>query len=150
MALLEQLEFEEGTRLHAYPDSRGFTTIGTGHNLSAQPNFRGQKIPRTITKEYNDALLLSDIEETERELEHEWPPVCRLDPVRRDTCIAMAFQLGVDTFMEFKHMRDALTSGRWADATAHALNSAWARETPARAKRVASQFQSGEYYEVPK
>lgn len=150
MALIEQLKFEEGTRLSVYLDTRKFNTIGVGHNLDAIPFFKGHRIPLKITLDFAYELLASDIKDTEDDLAKHWPVLLTLDCVRRDACIAMAFQLGGHSFLKFHHMIDALTHGKWCDAYNAAMNSNWAKQTPARAKRVAGQFKTGQYYEVPK
>ena len=50
----------------------------------------------------------------------------------------MVFQLGPDGTLEFHAMLKAIASGDWEGAAAEALDSAWAKETPKRAKMVAA------------
>ena len=37
-----------------------------------------------------------------------------------------------------------IAAGRWADAAVNMLKSKWAKQTPARAKRVAAMIETGE------
>ena len=52
----------------------------------------------------------------------------------------MAYQLGVHGVLEFKEMLASLERGDCQAARRQALESAWARETPARAKRVTERL----------
>ena len=57
--------------------------------------------------------------------------------------ISMAYQLGVDGLAEFKNMLAAIKDERWQEAETHALDSLWAKQTPARAKRHARVLATG-------
>jgi lysozyme len=147
--LLSQIKFEEGLRLEAYHCTAGKKTIGYGHNLDAKPLLEGNRIPDVITKEIAEVLLHNDVERTMDMLDAVWPGYIALRGARRDACINMAFQLGVARFMQFSKMREAIEKLDWRKAHFEALNSYWARQTPERAARVASQFITGEHYAVP-
>jgi lysozyme len=145
--LIEQLKFEEGLSLKAYICPAGKRTIGYGHNLDAKPLFMGVKVPRRITKEYAYNLLRQDIDDVLKELKVKKPIVHILDDARRDAFINMAFQMGVDGFLEFKSMLNDVDFEMWDSAADEALDSKWAKQTPGRAKRVAGQIRTGKYYE---
>jgi lysozyme len=149
--LKEQIKFEEGLRLNKYLCTKGHNTIGYGRNVDANPYFPNSKIliPDRITNKQADDILAFDIQETSNHLNSSWPELSNLSPVRRDACIQMAFQLGVDGFMKFKHMRQAIADRFWLLANVEALDSDWFKQTPERAKRVAGQFIINEYYKVP-
>lgn len=146
--LIEQIKFEEGLRLNTYLCTKGKRTIGYGRNLDARPYIKGQKIPDQISKELAEEILEYDIDQAEEQLYAAWHGLQMLTGARRDACINMAFQLGVTGFMEFKRMREALMRAEWIKARDEALNSAWARQTPARAERVAGQFVTNVHYSV--
>ena len=148
--LLEQIKFEEGLRLEVYRCPAGKRTIGYGHNLDANPYIEGSKIPDKITREVAEVLLHRDVNKTIEQLAAAWSGFGLLNGARRDACINMAFQLGVARFMEFKNLRAALFKCEWAEAYKQAKASQWAKQTPERAERVASQFLTGQYYAVPK
>jgi len=149
--LIDQLIFEEGVRLNAYICPAGYLTIGIGHNLVACPRFNGVPIPHSITDVQATELLLYDIATTTEQLRKRWPHLDNLDKCRQDACIAMAFQLGINGFLGFDDMISALERENWLEAKRAALASKWAhKDSPARAKRVAKQLATGEYYQVPK
>jgi lysozyme len=148
--LQKQIEFEEGRRLRKYKCTAGHWTIGIGHNLDAKPFHKGQKIPDVIDNELCDDLFEEDLGRTINSLDAMWDGFRMLSGTRQDACINMAFQLGVDGFMRFRKLREALMLGDWSRAEQEALNSKWAKnDTPARAKRVAEQLRTGQHYEIP-
>jgi len=63
---LQQIIKREGVILHAYYDSVGVITIGTGHTSEAGPP---KVVPgMTITKEENDKILLADLAPIEKQV----------------------------------------------------------------------------------
>lgn len=127
------LERDEGLKRLAYNDSRGVLTIGIGRNL------RDNGITRT------EALYLldNDITEVCRRLDQFLPWWRTLDEPRSRALANMAFQMGVGGLMTFKKMLGALRQGFWQAAADEALDSAWAKQTPARAQRIAETFRTG-------
>lgn len=144
--LIAQVKFEEGLRLKAYHCTAGKLTIGYGHNIDARPFFEGNRIPLEITKDQAEAILFDDLCRTSEQLHAAWHGMGLLTPARRDACINMAFQMGIDGFLGFKKMREYLLKCDWVKAHDAALDSKWARQTPNRAKRVAKQLLTGDYY----
>ena len=55
----------------------------------------------------------------------------------------MAFQMGVDGLLGFKNTLAMIQSGRYSDAAKGMLSSLWAKQTPARAKRMSEQMRTG-------
>ena len=146
--LIKQLKFEEGLRLKTYTDPVGVATIGYGHNLTARPYHNGKPIPHEITEALAEDLLERDAHYANECLHAAWHGIGLLQGARHDACVAMVFQLGLDGFMGFKEMRKQLAVGDWHGAFKSALDSKWAKQTPNRARRVALQFITGEYYEA--
>lgn len=146
--LKKQLEFEEGRVLTVYKCSQGHSTIGIGHNLDAKPMHHGGRIPHKITDAECDAIFIEDIQQTVDGLTRQWKGLGLLSDARRDAIIQMAFQLGVSGVMKFKKMLKALEVCEWSKAHKEALDSDWAKQTPARANRVATQILTGVYYKV--
>lgn len=149
LELFEQTKFEEGLRLETYLCPAGKRTIGYGHNLDANPRFENNIIPDAISQDVAEAILYDDLRHTETLLAAAWHGLGLLGGARRDACIQMAFQLGLDGFLGFKKMRAALMLCDWRQAYLHAKDSKWYDQCPNRAERVAGQFLTGKYYEVP-
>ena len=141
--IIQDLIRDEGEVLHLYYDSVGVPTIGVGFNL------RDCRVPDdiakhiTITKEAARELLAIKLSEVLEELRRALPFIERLDPVRRDVLVNMAYNLGVGGLLLFKRTLAAIQAERWADARAFMLDSKWAKQVGDRATRLANQMYSG-------
>jgi lysozyme len=135
---------EEGLRLTVYDDAtgqplrpgstlRGHPTIGIGRCLDR----------RGITAAEALALLENDLAEIRAGVAQALPWVAELTPNRRTVLEAMAFQLGLAGLLGFKGTLAALRRGDHEAAAAGMLASLWARQTPARAQRMAAMMRAG-------
>ena len=129
--LITDLKSDEGFVPHAYQDHLGYWTIGYGFLIDKN---KGGELPLdvaehwltyAVTKRWNALVqklpwLLDQPESVQRALAN------------------MAYQLGVDGTLKFKHMLEALKEGNRELAADHALDSTWATQTPERAQRVAA------------
>lgn len=132
---------EEGRRAAAYPDplTHGAPwTIGVGHT---GPEVHAGSV---WTDAQIDAQLASDIARAEAGLDRELPWWRSLNDPRQDVLVQMAFQLGVAGLAKFHTALGEIHAGRYAEAADAMLASAWARQTPARARRLAEQMRTGE------
>lgn len=131
--LRADLERDEGLKLTPYTDSRGVLTIGFGRNLDNVGISRTEAL----------YLLDNDITEVCRRLDQFLPWWRTLDDARARALANMAFQMGLGGLLGFRKMLAALKDGHWLAAREEALASAWARQTPERAKRIAQIFATG-------
>lgn len=139
MSLVRQLREEEGEVLHEYKDHLGFSTIGIGRLIDKRKG-------GGITREEAEYLLNNDIQRFTRAVLAELPWVATLDDVRKGTLIGMAFQMGVNGLLNFKTMLSLMEAKRYTEASKAMLDSLWARQTPARAKRLAAQMRTGVWH----
>lgn len=136
MNLAQLLEDEEGRVPHAYQDHLGFWTIGVGRLIDKRKGGR-------LTDAEIDYLLANDIAEKTAEVARALPWFNDLDPVRRDTLIAMAFQMGTAGLLGFRNTLEMIRTGDYKAAGRGMLQSRWAQQTPMRAERMARQMESG-------
>ena len=136
--LTELLRKEEGEILYAYPDSLGFLTIGVGRLIDKNKG-------GGITKEESAYLLSNDIDEKTAAVLKALPWVDQLDDARKAIVISMAFQMGINGLLGFKNTLAMVKAGDYEKAAVGMLNSKWAQQTPARAKRHAEQMRTGEW-----
>jgi lysozyme len=136
--LRQQLIRDEGDKPSVYADHLGFQTIGVGFLVDAR---KGGKLPPAVRDFWLDYLI------TERRaaLNAALPWFKTLDPVRQDALLNMAYQLGVGGLLDFKTTLARIRDQRYDDAANSMMDSLWARQTPARAKRLALQISSGAY-----
>jgi lysozyme len=148
--LARVLRREEGCKLHPYADSEGFWTIGIGHLIDrrkggALPSWIQPSFPITMAEAEQlfelDARAFEDGFDGSARAAPFWG---RLDAVRKVVLVGMAFQMGVEGVFGFKQMIVAITEERWSDAAVEMLDSKWAGQSPARAKRMARAMASGE------
>lgn len=135
--IAQELVRDEGFVSHGYQDHLGYWTIGIGRLIDKR---RGGGIT------YEEALYLlhNDIVRISEELHQKLDFFVSLDEMRKMALINMAFQLGIHGLMEFSNMLVSLKKGDFKQAYHDALDSRWARQTPRRAKRVATMIKEGE------
>lgn len=137
--LTAQLRRDEGEVLTAYEDSLGFLTIGIGRLIDKRKG-------GGITAEESAYLLANDIRRKTAELVRELPWSEHLDPVRFAVLQNMAFQMGVTGLKGFINTLAMVRRGDYAAAASGMLQSLWARQTPARAKRLSEQMRTGSWH----
>jgi lysozyme len=135
--LTRQLKGDEGVKATVYKDSLGYATIGVGRLVDPRKPGSGLR-PHEI-----DFLLQNDIDDRIDALTRRLPWFQDLDDARRGVLLNMSFQLGVDGLLAFERTLSLIRDGKY-DLAAHAmLQSKWAKQTPARAERMAKQMSSG-------
>lgn len=67
----------------------------------------------------------------------------KLDEARKGVLLNMSFQLGLGGLLGFKNTLEQVKLGNYAKAAEMMLTSKWAEQTPARAKRLAKQMETG-------
>lgn len=137
--LNRQLRGDEDTRACVYPDHLGYATIGVGRLVDSRVAGAGLR-PDEITY-----LLNNDIDDRINALARALPWTQDLDDVRKAALLNMAFQMGMPKFLQFKHTLEMVRAGSYIEASAAMLDSLWAKQTPARAARVARQMRTGQW-----
>jgi lysozyme len=134
--LARQLEADEGVIPHAYQDHLGYWTIGVGRLIDKRKGggLRSEEI---------SFLLHNDIDDRIDALTRRLPWFQDLDDARKGVLLNMAFQMGTDGLLAFKTTLELVRTGKYENAAHAMLQSLWAKQTPARAKRLAEQMRSG-------
>lgn len=144
--LIRQLKADEGTKkdsngLHViYRCTAGARTIGYGHNLDAS----GETY-QTLTDEEAEALLNTDIDKVERQLQAVLPWVFDLDDARLGVIMNMTFNMGIGTMQTFKNTLAFIQKGDYEKAARNMEKSAWYSQVGNRAKRLVRQMELGEW-----
>ena len=134
--LIKQLRRDEGEVLTAYQDHLSYWTIGVGRLIDKRKG-------GGITPEESDYLLNNDIDKRQAELLRLAPWMSRLDPARFGVMLNMAFQMGVAGLLGFNNTLAMVRAGQYGAAADALLESLWAKQTPARAKRLSDQMRTG-------
>jgi lysozyme len=128
--VLDDLRDEEGWRAHPYHDHLGVLTIGYGFVID--PKKKGGGLPRPVAEFW----LRYAVNERTDALRKLWPAFDDQPSDVKRALTLMAFQMGADGVSKFRRMLAALAAGDRVTAAEEALDSEWAEQTPARAKRV--------------
>lgn len=138
--LLEQLKsvlrIDEGLRLMVYECSTGHKSIGYGHmddRMADGATWTLEQAEEALDKDARYALFQAEQIITS-------PIWYRLTDRRKCALANMAFQLGGAGLAKFRRMLAAIKSEQWNTAFNEALDSLWAKQTPARAWRVAREL----------
>jgi lysozyme len=135
LALLKaELRRDEGVRYSPYPDTRGFRTVGVGHNMTASPLPPGWKFPLTAAQV--DQLLDADIADTLHQLDAHLPWWRTLSEVRQRVVANMVFNLGISDFLGFHKAIGGMQEGAWDVAADEMQNSKWFGQVKGRAVRL--------------
>lgn len=144
-----RLEKHEGCVLSPYKCTAGKLTIGIGHNCEAREFTPEEKKAigdwrHGITRNAALMLLRNDIEICLKRLAGlDFFP--NLDSERQYALLDMCFQLGYGGLCCFSDMLEAMRFGDWEAAASECLDSRYARQTPRRAKRIATLIRTGKW-----
>lgn len=146
MSLFDLLQFEEGYRETAYHCSEGYPTIGIGTKIGpkgADLSNYTFKVSETLAR----CMLNEEVQGIRDSLvKFSW--YRNLDEDRQIIIKSMCYQMGVSGVLKFKKMIAALEKQDYSEASRQALDSRWAKQTPARAERHAAVIGWGDLYEV--
>jgi lysozyme len=140
--IISQLLRDEGFRPNPYKDTRGFLTVGVGHNLDANP-LANEVYPMSV--ERAKEILASDVARMSARLQTALPWVTELPDVYAGVLTNMAFNMGVNGLLAFHHTLAAFQNNDWAGAASGMQSSQWYTQVGARAQRLVVQVQTGEW-----
>ena len=143
-AFIEDLEAEEGRRRTVYDDKTG-KPIVPGYKVIGHPTVGvGIRLDGAgLDDEEIDWLRDRRVERARRAVTARWPWTMNLSEARRDVLVQMTFQLGPDGVARFAKFLGALRRGDFSEAADEMGESLWARQTPARAERLAKAMREG-------
>lgn len=136
--IVDQLVRDEGVVLHEYKDHLGYSTIGIGRLIDKRKG-------GGITRDEAEYLLANDVKKVMAQVRHELPWSAKLDDARQGVLLNMAFQMGISGLLGFRNTLAMIQRGDYVGAARGMLNSKWAKQTPARCRRLSEQMRTGEW-----
>lgn len=112
------IEKHESLKLKPYECPKGKLTIGYGRNLD----------DRGITQNEAKVMLERDLLDTKLELEDKIKFFHKLDDIRQNVLIEMAYNMGVPHLLEFKNTLKFMEKGDFINASIEMLDSQWHRD----------------------
>jgi lysozyme len=144
--LIRQIKEQETFSSTVYRCSEGHNTIGFGRNLDANPNYGGKPIPIPLSKELAEEIMLYDLRKAHESLIDRCPAYADEMPgPRRDVLLNMAYNMGVDEFLDLKKILDAFAVQNFELAAKEMYNSRWHRQVKSRAAELETQMRTGRY-----
>mgnify|MGYP003631888368 FL=1 len=134
--IAKALRQEEGYRRFAYQDSVGFATIAIGRCIAEGHGYG-------IDEDEAMWLLGRDIDRVAKDCEGAFNFWGDVSNNIRETLIMLVFQMGLAGVQRFAKMLRAIENEDWAEASNQLLDSRFAAQTPARAKRMAKRLARG-------
>ena len=132
MTLKQRIRDHEGFRLEPYKDSEGILTVGYGRNLESVP----------FTRAEVELMFDTDFRRAVQGVEN-FTFVEHLNEARKGVVVEMVFQMGATGVGKFRRFRGACMRHDWETAAIEMMDSKWATQTPARAKKLALIFERG-------
>ena len=138
----DMLDRDEGTEHRAYGDpltGGAPWTIGKGHT--------GPEVHAGLVWDdfQIDAAFQLDIAQAEQGCLDHFPWFSSLNEPRQAVLVSMAYQMGIHGLAAFVGTLACVACGDFTGAANSMRASVWAHQTPARAVRMASQMQTGEW-----
>jgi lysozyme len=131
--LEKRIKDHEGFREKLYLDSRGLATIGYGHLITDEDDFKpDEEYPKSQLLE----LFRKDLARAEKEADELIGHIKEFHIIARDCIIEMCFQLGKGGVKKFAKMLLALEGRNYKKASLEMLDSRWNQQTPARCQEL--------------
>ena len=145
MNIIALLNCEEGYSEKPYYCSAGYPTIGIGQRIGP----KGAPLSQyqfTVSKSLAAVWLAEKVKETLEDMD-KYPNIRAAMAVcnepRQAILISMAYQMGADGLSKFTNTLKSVATQNWHAAQAGMLASKWAKQTPNRANRHATQMLTG-------
>ena len=146
-SLREMLIRHEGRRHRPYKCTAGKWTIGVGFNYSDNPLPTDIQEALTkkgeITDEMIDRLLDMSVRHAAADAHVLFPDLDSYSPARKNALIDWMFQLGFNTARKFTTSVRLIKEQKWKEAANAMRQSAWAKQTPNRAKEITRMIEEG-------
>lgn len=156
--IFQMLKQDEGLRLDVYKDTEGYWTVGIGHLLTKNSDKQlaiktldalvNRSTNGVITQQEAQTIFEADVKTVDRNISQNTlvnDVFVSLDSVRQDALRNMVFQMGIQGVAGFKNSLRLLKEKNWKQASINLKLSKWYKQTPNRANRVISVFETGTY-----
>lgn len=143
--IISLLNYEEGFSAEPYYCSAGYPTIGIGQRIGP----KGAPLSQyqfTVSKQLAAVWLSEELQQKVADMSAHaniTAAMVACNDARKAILISMAYQMGADGLAKFTNTLKAISEKRWSDAKSGMMNSAWAKQTPNRANRHATQMLTG-------
>jgi len=141
------LNYEEGYREKPYLDTLGYPTVAGGIKIGPQGASLANytfSVPRAIGDAWKQVIVNNTIAEMQN-YQNIAAALKQCNPAREDILISMAYQMGVPKLSKFAKALLFISNADFINGSKEMLDSLWARQTSARARRHAEVMRTGTY-----
>lgn len=141
------LNYEEGYREKPYLDNLGYPTVAGGIKIGPQGASLANytfSVPRVIGDAWKQVIVNNTISEM-KSYQNISAALKQCNPAREDILISMAYQMGVPKLSKFSKALLFISNADFNNGSKEMLDSLWARQTSARARRHAEVMRTGTY-----
>ena len=134
----EEIKICEGYVSKIYKCSEGFDTIFYGHKVLPEDNYEhGVEYPKEMGEEVFEKDFQRTLDAAERLIADR-----SINNMAKEVIINMVYQIGEGGVAKFKNMWKALDKEDYGEASFQMLDSLWAKQTPARAGKLAGKMRA--------
>ena len=134
----EEIKLCEGYVNKIYKCSEGFDTIFYGHKVIPGDSYEhGVEYPKEMGEEVFEKDFTRTLRAAERLIGNR-----SINNTAKEVIINMVYQIGEGGVSKFKNMWKALDTEDYGEASFQMLDSLWAKQTPARAGKLAGKMRS--------
>lgn len=144
----KELSEEEGVRYSKYPDSKGNTTIGIGHNLNALPvdSIIGRKLGNSkLSDSEVTKIFMHDIAQVINDLDDHLPWWDTLPIFGQYILVTLSFNMGVSKVLQFQDTIAAIRRQAWSIAAAELKDSRWYKQVGKRGPKLLNILRTGRF-----
>lgn len=140
--LEQQVMQDEGFRKEAYLDTVGIWTAGFGTT-----RLRGRAVEPTdvVTKDEARVYLRADLFEAMIAAKRVFPLMDKMNSVRQEVLVNMAYNLGESRLRKFKKMILAHANFNYMEMARQMIDSHWYNQVGARGQRLAAAMKFGKW-----
>ena len=140
--LRKEIGDDEGRVNEIYLDHMGFPTFGIGHLvLKTDPEY-GMPVGTPVDDDRVDEAFDNDVESVLRDCGKLYPDFDDLPEEVQLIVANMMFNMGLTRLKNFKGMKRNIDSGNFDGAADEMVDSAWYKQVPKRAKRLAARMRN--------
>lgn len=143
LVLKKELARDEGVRFSRYKDTKGYNTIGVGHNIDVDKHYIYTETDEPLNLDQVYSLLGQDLEHVFTDLDRNVPWWRSMNDVRQRVIANMCFNLGWTRLSAFRNTLKAMQTGNYRQAADGMMGSLWAAQVKDRAKRLADMMEYG-------
>ena len=140
--LRDTLKIDEGVKYEIYNDHLGYPTFGIGHLVVESDEEHGKPVGTPVSEDRVNSVFEKDVAIMIDEAKKIFPNLDELPEEAQQVIVNMTFNMGRPRLSQFKKFIAGVNAGDWNKAAVEMMDSRWAKQVGARAKRLRDRIQA--------